>query len=257
MMQQTASVIMPAYNAEKYIAEAIASVQAQSFTNWQLHVADDISTDNTAQIVKDLAGKDSRIHYHLLPQKGGGAGARNYAQQQATGRYIAFLDADDVWAPEKLATQLKFMAEKDAAFSFTSYGAIDENSQPKGCGYTVPDKITYNRQLCGSAVGCSTAMYDREKCGVQLMPLVKKRQDFALWLQILRKVGVGYGLNQKLAYYRVHSESLSSNKLSAAYYTWVVIRRIEKVNIFKALYCFGMYIVRSVYKQIKYRLKQG
>lgn len=246
---------MPAYNAARFIGDAIRSVQAQTFGDWELVIIDDVSSDDTAAIVTAAAERDGRIAFHRLTERSGGAVARNTAMERATGRYIAFLDADDMWLPEKLEAQLAFMRETRAAFSFSAYQAVDADGNRTGRVISVPESVDYAQLLRGSPIGCLTAMYDREVCGLVLMPLIRKRQDYALWLKIVRQVGKAYGLQQCLGLYRVHAGSLSSNKLSAAHYTWKVYREIERLPLPRALFCFAWYALEGIRKTITYRLR--
>ncbi len=233
---QLVSIIMPLYNCEKYIAETINSVLLQTYTNWELLIVDDCSTDNSVEIVKEFAQKDARIKLYEFEQNVGVATARNKAIELSKGRYIAFLDSDDIWLPEKLVKQIAFMEETNTALSYTAY---------------TPNGLTYNDLLKTCSIGCSTVMYDTNSIGKVYMPNVKKRQDYALWLHILRKTHKSEGLVSCLVKYRKYSDSLSSNKWSASRYQWQIYREVEKLSWLKSCYYFVHY---AFYGFIKHRV---
>jgi len=177
------SIITPSYNAEKYIEETILSVINQTYTNWELIIVDDISTDGTLEIIKDFSAKDSRIKWYELNEKGGASIARNMAIRESSGKYIAFLDADDVWKTEKLEKQVEFMETKQCDFSFHNYELINENSVCLNVLRKAPRKISYRRALLGCSIGCLSAMYNAERVGKVQIKRLDKRNDDALWLR--------------------------------------------------------------------------
>lgn len=244
------SIITPLYNCEQFLPLTIDSVINQTYKNWELIIVDDMSTDNSLQKAMQYAQQDSRIRVIELKEKGGPAAARNKGIEVANGKYIAFLDSDDLWLPEKLEVQLKFMNDKNINFSYTAYKKIDEDGTYRGV-VSVPERITYDELLNTNVIGCLTAMYDAEKLGKMYMPNIMKRQDYALWLKILKKEGQAFGLNVPLAIYRVRKGSVSSNKLKAAIYQWKIYREIEQINIFKSIYHFVNYMY---YGFMKYRI---
>jgi glycosyltransferase involved in cell wall biosynthesis len=236
------SIITPLFNSDKYIASTIESVLSQSFSDFELIIVDDKSTDDSVSVVNSFVEKDSRVKLVQLSENSGAAIARNKGIELARGRYIAFLDSDDRWLPEKLAKQLAFMQEKDIAFSYTAYEKINESGER--AGYVgVPERVSYSDLLKVCSIGCLTAMYDTEKLGKVYMPLIRKRQDLGLWLRILKKVPYAYGVNEILAQYQLRSDSISANKCSAAQYTWRLYRDVEKLNFFAASYYFSNYAV--------------
>ncbi len=246
------SVVMPAYNCGGFIAESIASVQAQTHTNWELLVADDCSTDNTTQVVEAISAADPRVKYLRLEKNSGAAAARNLAIENAAGRYIAFLDSDDLWYPQKLEKQLDFMQKKGSAFSCTAYDCIKENGEKTSRKVVPFKKADYN--LClfyGCCIGNSTAMYDCEKHGKFFVPPIRKRNDFALWLQVLKKEKYVHGLQEVLASYRNRKESLSKNKLGLFKYHWQLYREIEGMNVFKSLLAMGTLLVIKSLKLLR------
>lgn len=247
------SVIMPCYNAERFIIEAIKSVQAQSITDWELLITDDCSTDNTQNLVKSISEDDPRIKLFNLPENSGAAVARNNSIMHAAGRYIAFLDSDDLWAEDKLEKQLAFMSSKSAGFSFTAYETISENGERNNIIH-VPATLTYNQYLRNTIIGCLTVIVDRDIAGDFRMPLLRKRQDMATWLSILRQGVVAYGLDLPLASYRNVSTSISHNKLKAAAGVWRVYRNVEGLSLCKSIICFVGYAYHAVRKRITHKL---
>lgn len=249
------SIIMPAYNCRRFIDKSIESVLAQTYPEWELLVVDDCSTDETRAIINQMAAADERIRCISLEENSGASVARNKAIEQAQGRYIAFLDSDDIWCPEKLEKQIGFMQRNGYRFSCTSYRWIDEAGNPLKCIKKPFKKAGYS--LClyyGNSLGNSTVIYDAQALGKHYAPAIDKRNDFALWLEILRsdkenKV-YAYGLQEILSNYRHRSHSLSSNKAGLIKYHWQLYREIEKLNFFRSAFALGTLIVRKIYKRI-------
>ena len=239
---------MPSYCSEEFLSQAIESVLNQTFKKWELIIVDDHSTDNSIEIIKKYMQDERRIKLIKLEKNSGPAIARNRAIKEAKGRYIAFLDSDDIWHIEKLEKQINFMESYDAPFSYTGYYRIDEGGEKIIGQIKVSKKIEYVELLKHNIIGCLTAMYDTQKIGKVYMPDIRKRQDFALWLKILKRIPYAYGLNESLAYYRVRSSSVSSNKFVASQYNWKLYREVEKLPLYKAIYYFGWYTYRSILK---------
>ena len=188
-MNELVSIIMPTYNCAKFIAQSIDSVLAQIYKNWELIIVDDCSTDNTQEILAPYLQKYKNIHYTRLKKNGGPAAARTEALKQAKGDYIAFLDSDDLWTPNKLALQIDFMKENKIAFSATGYEVMTEDGISKNIALIPPGKTDYKKMLrLSDPIGNLTVVYDRRIAGIQTVPAIKKRNDFALWLQILHKI---------------------------------------------------------------------
>lgn len=207
------SVITPAYNTESLIRETIESIMAQTFTDWELIIVDDCSTDRTADIVREYCGKDRRIKLLTLEKNSGAAAARNAGTRISEGRYIAFCDSDDTWSEDKLARQISFMQEKGCALCYSSYYRCDESGHPYRL-VKCRRKTTY-RDICKcNYIPCLTGIYDTGIIGKTDTPLIRKRQDWALWIKVLQKCSVGYGIKEPLAYYRVRGSSLSKGKQS-------------------------------------------
>lgn len=240
MYEPLVSVITPTYNCGAFIAKTIESVQAQTYTNWEMLIVDDCSADDTRQVVAAYADKDSRIHYTCLEHNSGAAVARTTAMQQAKGAFMAFLDSDDLWMPDKLEKQLAFMREKNYAFTCTAYEQIDENGSPIHKIIRSPQKISYNRLLLDCPVGNSTVMYNVEKMGKFQVPNIRKRNDDALWLTMLKKEPYIYGMPDVFMQYRIRSQSISSNKLSLIRYHWKLYREIEHLSVPRSAFhvCF-------------------
>ncbi|WP_053361356.1 glycosyltransferase family 2 protein [Bacillus sp. FJAT-27251] len=248
--QVLVSVITPAYNASQFIEQTVHSVRQQTFTNWEMVIVDDCSTDDTREKVKALGAGDNRIRLVCLEKNGGAAVARNRGLQLARGRYIAFLDSDDCWKPEKLEKQLSFMKENDYAFTFTAYDLIAPEGDYLNKQVWAPPQISYYDLLKNTIIGCLTVMIDREKTGSFQMPNIRTRQDLATWLSILKQGHVAYGLNEVLAEYRTGNPSISKNKWKALKMNWFVYRKVEKLNVLKAFWCFSHYAVHAVAKRL-------
>lgn len=239
------TVVTPIFNAEKYIAATIESIQMQSLRDWELIMVDDCSQDRSKSIAQSFSASDSRIKVISLEENSGAAVARNTAIEEARGRYIAFLDSDDVWGPSKLERQIDWMEKEGCAFTFTAYEKMDEEGNIIEV-VGVPSAVDYNTLLKTNIIGCLTAMYDSRKLGKMYMPLIRKRQDWGLWLKILKQTQYGYGIAEPLAKYRIRAGSVSSNKKEAARYSWRLLREVEGLSWFRAAYCFFHYALRGL-----------
>lgn len=237
------SIITPVYNSEKYISETIDSVLSQTYENWEMIIADDCSKDNTAEVIKSF--KDPRIKYFKLVENGGAARARNVALDNAKGQILAFLDADDMWKPEKLEKQLGFMKKNKYGFTFTGYEILrdEENKVIK-----VSKKLNYSQFMKNTIIGTLTVMLDKDIVGDIRLVDVKKDHDSMTWARILRLGHFAYGLNESLAYYRKVEGSISNDKFKAAKTHWNNCRNIEKLSIPKCLYYFFFYGLNAVKK---------
>ena len=247
--QELVSVIIPVYNAGRFIKETIESVLNQTYENIELILVNDCSTDNSVEIIKNI--KDKRIKLINNEVNSKAAVSRNNGIKAAKGRYICYLDADDKWDKDKLKKQVEFMKEKDCAFSFTGYEFADENCVPNGKKVFVPDKITYEEALKNTTIWTSTVMFDMNKLSKEdiYMPNVKS-EDTASWWKILKKIGYAYGLNEILSFYRRTEGTLSSNKFEAIKRIWNLYRNVENLNIFKSLSCFCGYAFRAVKRRV-------
>jgi teichuronic acid biosynthesis glycosyltransferase TuaG len=247
------SIVMPNYNSGKYISESIKSVLSQTYVNFELIIVDDCSSDGSVDIINTYIKKDCRIKLIRLDRNSGPAIARNLAIKSAKGRYIAFLDSDDLWLSKKLEKQIDFMMINDLSFTYSSYGLIDVNSNHIG-DFITKKSISHRDMLKTCSVGCLTAIYDIEKIGKMYMPLILKRQDYGLWLEILARTGAVKGIIEPLASYRILSNSVSSNKFKAAYYQWKIYRKFVKLGFFSSVYFLMFYAANGL---VKYKFKIG
>ena len=244
------SIITPSYNSKRFIEDTVKSVQNQTYTNWEMIIVDDCSNDGTREILTRLADLDDRIKVFFMNENSGAAIARNKALKEAKGKFIAFLDSDDMWHETKLEKQLAFMRNKDIAFSFTEYELMDEEGVLLNKKVEIPASIDYHGLLKNTIIGCLTVMINREKTGYFEMPNIRTRQDFALWLSILKKGFTAYGLKETLSKYRVVKGSISSNKINAAKKTWYVFREVEKLNLVYSSWCFLNYSFQAIKKRL-------
>ena len=248
MRPELVSIVMPAYNCSAYIGETIESVLRQSYPYWELIVVDDCSSDNTRDIVAQYMKKDSRIRYFLLEKRSGVVVARTKATDEARGKYIAFLDSDDLWYPEKLKKQISFMQENGYAFTCTSYEKVNEKGEPLGKIIRSVPRADYDRVLLDCPIGNSTVIYDTEKLGKCRGPNIKRRNDYALWLRILHREPFVYGLPNILMQYRVRAGSISSNKIPLIRYHWILYRDIEKLSVFRSIFHIAYWCLIKILK---------
>jgi teichuronic acid biosynthesis glycosyltransferase TuaG len=242
------SVITPAHNSARFLPETIRSVQAQTFTEWEMIVVDDLSTDETPAIVRQFAAHDARVRLLQMTSKGGAAGARNAGMDAARGRTIAFLDSDDLWLPEKLEVQLDFMRSTGAAFTFAEYRMIDEEGRILGHPIRAPKRIDYRGLLKNTVIGCLTVMLDREICSGTRMPNLRRHEDLAMWYALLKRGIVAQGIQRDVARYRIVRGSRSRDKLATALHMWKVYREVERLPLAEALVCFGHYAWHAYWK---------
>ena len=251
-MNETVSIVVPVYNAAAYIGDTMRQVLAQTYTDWELILVDDRSPDDSAEKIAELSAKnpDRRIVYILREENGGPAKARNDGIMAASGRYIAFLDADDVWFPDKLEKELRFMKEKDAAFVYTSYEFGDSEARGTGKVVRALPELTYSMALTRTIIFTSTVLFDLSKLGRSriLMPDIRS-EDTATWWAVLRTGVTAYGLDEVLAVYRRPPKSMSSNKGRALVRIWRLYRR-EGIGIPRSLVCFVLWAVRATLRRI-------
>ena len=250
-MSELVSIIMPSYNTSKYIKETIESVLVQSYENWELIIVDDCSTDNTDDVVNQYLA-DERIHYMKNEKNSGAAVSRNRALREAKGKWIAFLDSDDLWYPEKLEKQIEFMVNGDYHFSYTNYEEIDEQSNPLGVSVTGPKKITKQGMFNYCWMGCLTVMYDAETIGLVQIEDIKKNNDYAMWLKVCRKADC-YLLTEQLAKYRKRSGSISRHGIKTMigwhYKLW---HEAEKRNKLVSFWYTAWNLFFGFWKKIRY-----
>lgn len=251
-MQDKVTVVTPAWNCEKYIRKTIKSVQSQTYKNWEMIIVDDCSTDKTVEIVKEIAKHDFRIKLIEQKENHGAAIARNIAIHNGTGRYIAYLDSDDIWKPEKLEKQIRFMQKCNCAFSCTSYEVIDYSGKSLNKTIHMLNHVDYNKFLTNNLLQTVGIMVDVNKIDKKYleMPNIRRRQDAATWLKVLKAGYICYGIQEVLAEYRRTPNSLSSNKIKAVIGTWNLYRKIEKLSFIFCCYCFIRYAIFALWKRI-------
>ena len=251
MEERKISIIVPVYNGAQFLEETVASVRRQTWQNWELLLVDDCSKDQSYEIMKRLAAEDPRIVPLRQEQNGGAARARNRGVMEASGRYIAFLDADDLWMPDKLSHEMAFMDRAGAGFVFSGYEFADEKGTGLGKVVRVPETINYRQALQNTTIFTSTVLFDTDRIPRELirMPLVKS-EDTALWWSILRKGYTAYGLNENLVLYRRSAGTLSANKLEAVKRIWYLYRRVENLGLLYSAYNFVFYAFRAVLRRV-------
>lgn len=250
MQENLISIVIPVYNAEKFIEDTVQSVMNQTYPHWELLLIDDGSTDRSGELIDRLAGNDSRIRvFHL--EGGGAARARNEGTKNANGRYLAFLDADDLWVKEKLEKELRFIKENDAAFVFTGYEFANQDGVGTGKIVRVPKTVTYHQALKNTTIFTSTVMFDVNKTGRELlyMPEIKS-EDTALWWKVIRNGYQAHGLDENLVKYRRAGKTLSSNKLEAIRRIWNLYRKAEGLSVIRSGYYFVFWAWNAVARRV-------
>lgn len=252
MKSDKVSIVVPVYNAAAYLEKTVEMVRLQTLENWELILVDDHSLDESRAVLEKLAVKDDRIV--VMGQEAGvkgAANARNLGLQHASGRYLAFLDADDVWRADKLEKELAFLKEKDAAFVFTAYEFGDEEARGTGKLVHVPAQLTYKKALSRTVIFTSTVLFDLTKMEKELlyMPDVKS-EDTATWWQILRSGYTAYGLDENLVIYRRPKKSLSSNKAAALSRIWSLYRKQEGLSVVKSAWYFCFWALRATLRRL-------
>lgn len=241
------SIITPAYNAEKFILETIESVQGQTYQDWELIVVDDCSTDFTNIMVRDYAKGDPRIKLIRAPQNGGVAKARNIGLDNAKGGYIAFVDSDDLWKPEKLEKQLAFMEKTGCIVSYSDFQKFNTADGSLGKVMKCPKKMRASDILKNTAIGCLTVMVDKRKVGEFRMPPLNHTEDNCTWYHILKNTNtVALNVGEVLALYREGNASMTKNKGKAASQQWDTYRKYFKFSPLKSAYYFTWYVINAV-----------
>lgn len=247
------SIVVPVYNAANYIRQTVDMVLKQTFGDWELILVEDCSKDKSAEVLRSLESElqDARIRVIYKEKNEGAAKARNTGIDAATGRYLAFLDADDVWREDKLEREHAFMKEKQAAFVFTAYEFGDENAVGTGKIVKVPDTLTYKKALSRTIIFTSTTMFDLSILGKDMvkMPAVPS-EDTATWWRILRAGYTAYGYPEVTTIYRRPPQSLSSNKGTAIYRIWYLYRQVEKLSILTSVFCFVGWAFRATMRRL-------
>lgn len=249
-MKPLVSIITPCYNSAIFINATLDSILAQTYTSWELIVIDDKSTDNTAEIIEDFSQRHSNVKVIKLQKNAGVANARNIGLEYANGKYIAFLDSDDVWLPEKLSRQVQFMEERSLPMTFCAYHRIDEAGEIISRKIAAPKSVNYNQLLSHNVIIFSTSLTLKSAIG-NLKFKKAGHEDWIFWLDLFKKCGKGYGINEPLTLYRIRSNSVSANKLKAIGYTWKILREHEKIGLLQAMYLFSKYACATVWKRLR------
>jgi len=244
------SIIMSCYNNGEFAAKSVNSILAQDYTEWELIVVDDCSTDNTWDILESLKELDKRIQLIRSVVNLGAGGARNLALAQAHGRYVAFLDADDLWLPNKLSTQLNFMHNSGAAISHTSYEFIDSSGEACSGRVLAHRELDLVKYMITTEIGMSTAVVDRSLVGDITLNLARTRQDTILWLTLLSRGFKSFPVKETLVLYRIRAGQISSNKLKMALRTYSVYRNYSGVNEIKVIFYFILYCLNALKKRL-------
>ena len=247
------SIVTPVYNASRFLQDTIDTSKNQTYENWEHIFVDDASSDNSVTIIKRAQKKDKRIKLVQFKANGGAAKARNAGTKAATGKYLAFLDADDLWWTHKIQVQVDFAEENNYDFVFSGYQFAKSSGVPMGGPVVVPESINYVQALKNPIIWTSTVLLNLDNIPRELimMPDVRRGQDAATWWQILRETGMtAHSLQESLAFYRRSNGSLSSNKFKAIGRTWYLYREVEKLGLLKSLYCFPFYAYNAVRKRV-------
>ncbi len=246
------SIVTPVFNSERFLRDTIQSVQSQSYGDWELLLIDDASTDGSVAVIQTAQNEDTRIKL-LQNERNMGAGySRNQGIKAATGEYVAFLDADDLWAADKLKKHVAFAEANSRAFTFTAYEFANTKGEPTGRCVSAPPSVTYQSMITNPIAWTSTIMIDLRQVekGLIYMPDIKRGQDLVAWLNVLRHTNEGYGLNEVLSYYRRSSDSLSANKLKAMKRTWHIYRHELKINQAKSVVYMATWAFNATRKRI-------
>jgi teichuronic acid biosynthesis glycosyltransferase TuaG len=250
--QDLVSIVVPVYNSQEYLEDTIKTVEDQTYKNWELILVDDCSIDNSVDIIEKHMKQGNKISLIKLKENSGAAIARNAGMKAAEGKYIAFLDADDLWKPNKLEVQLEFMKNGNYVFTYTGYEFADKFGHPSGKVVNVPRALNYYQALRNTIIFTSTVILDVNELGKEIikMPNVKRGQDAATWWKILRAGHIAHGLNMNLSLYRRGNTTLSSNKFRAVKRTWMLYRKVEKLSIPFATFNFIGYAYNAIKKRI-------
>lgn len=249
MSQPLVSIVLPMYNSIEFIEKSIKSVVNQEYKNWELLIIDDCSNDGSSKIAYKYSNNYKNITYYSHKVNKGVAVARNSGIKKAKGKYLAFLDSDDLWHPKKLKEQINFMEDNDYYFTYTSYEMIDEQDSQLHKIISAPKKIDYKKLLKGNNIGCFTVVINKKEIDLISMPKIK-HEDYATWLNILKRGYIAYGLKENLGFYRKTDEGITSNKFNSAIWTWKIYRGYLNLSIIKSSYYFMFYIFNSINKHI-------
>lgn len=255
-MKIEVSIITPSFNSEHYITDTIESVINQTFQNWEMIIVDDCSNDNSVAIIEEYCLKDSRIKLFRLDENLGSGKVRNICIEKASGRYLAFLDSDDYWAVDKLEKQISFMKANNFVFTYTQYFEFQSTTGQVKTLIKCPDKVTYSMILRdGGYLGCLTVVYDTNFFGKRKMPEIRKRQDWALWIKMLKEIDCAHGILEPLAYYRTGNTSLSKNKIKLVKHNFMVYRKELGMSFFESFYRMSIFLINYFLFKPGYKIK--
>ncbi|HET8752897.1 MAG TPA: glycosyltransferase family 2 protein [Salinimicrobium sp.] len=246
------SIVMPAYNAEYFIKESIGSVLSQTYGNWELLIIDDHSKDATLAVAEKFQKEDSRIKLIKLPANQGAGFVRNVGIKASEGEFISFLDADDLWKPHKLETQVKFMRDHQLSVSYSSYELMDEEGNLLNKMIQARKELSFKKMLKANYIGNLTGMYNAKKLGKIYCPPIRKRQDWAMWIKAVQKGGTAKGILEPLATYRVRKDSISGNKWEMLGYNYKIYREVLEYSTFKS----GIFFTQFLLEQFLIKPKQ-
>jgi len=248
---QLVSIITPCYNSSKFITQTLESVLAQTYKNWEMILIDDCSNDSTVDIINEFIQKDERIKFFSTNENSGSpVNPRNIGIEKAQGRYIAFLDSDDIWLSTKLENQVRLFTNNNVAIVFSFYEKISEDGTRKNRVVVSPNYVSYKQLLKGNCIGCLTAVYDVEKIGKKYFKYIG-HEDYEYWLSMLRLGYIANNTNTVEALYRVRINSVSTDKLKSARWTWNIYNKILKLDLGQSIYYFYFYIMKSLGKYLK------
>ncbi len=250
MMNPLVSIIMPCYNAERYISQSIESVLAQTYDNWELLITDGPSSDKTVSIVNDYCARDHRIHITIPSKHLNIAEARHASIQNAKGRFLAFLDSDDIWVENKLENQVSFMIKHNYAFTYGNYKTIDAEGKLTGKTVYNDGIVNYKKYLRNTIIGCCSVMIDTDKVKNFSLPADDVNDDMGLWCSIMRKGVQAYPINEILYYYRVRNDGASSHRMKMMKSVWNVYRKQENLSLFESIGCFISYAFNAIKKRV-------
>lgn len=254
MRSPLVSVIIPTFNSEKYISDTIASVQKQTYQNWEIVIVDDCSTDRTQDIVLDFSKSDERIKFYPLEKNSGAGIARDFAVSKASGKYISFLDSDDLWKPEKIEKQVDFMIKNNLPFTFSFYDCINEQGESLNKRIEAPKNLSYRQLFFCNFVGNLTGIYDVDFFGKIPISKIRKRQDWMQWLMILKKIKTAQPVPESLAFYRIRENSISNSKTDLIKYNFAVYREFHGHNFVISIFCmigflFTQLLIKPLYRK--------
>lgn len=248
MEKHLISIITPIYNSAQYIEETLDTVLQQTYTHWEMILIDDCSEDASVAIVERFVQSEARFKLIKNLKKSGPGITRNKGISAAQGQFITFLDSDDLWFPNFLETSLKRCLDNNYEFVFSSYERKDENLNPLISDFIVPKKVSYYDLLKSCPISCLTAFIDIRRIGKHYMPELKKRQDWGLWLSLLKKIDYAYGIKEPLAVYRMRKNSVSRGKLKLIPYVWKVYRDVEKLSVIQSIYLLNLWALNGFKK---------